>query len=86
MDEDRTFDDFLNEHLNSESKQYREEFKRELLKLDITDKEAANGQNKESENTLEEFKAIYNQLDPERKILVEKRIKEEYIEQLKNEE
>lgn len=86
MDEDRTFDDFLNEHLNSESKQYREEFKRELLKLDITDKEAANGQNKESENTLEKFVAIYNQLDPERKILVEKRIKEEYIEQLKTEE
>lgn len=86
MDEDRTFDDFLNEHLNSESKQYREEFKKELLKLDITDKEAANGQNKESENTLEKFVAIYNQLDPERKILVEKRIKEEYIEQLKNEE
>ena len=50
MDEDRTFDDFLNEHLNSESKQYREEFKKELLKLDITDQEAANGQNKESEN------------------------------------
>lgn len=86
MDEDRTFDDFLNEHLNSESKQYREEFKKELLKLDITDKEAANGQNKESENTLEKFVAIYNQLDPERKILVEKRIKEEYIEQLKNKE
>ena len=86
MDEDRTFDDFLNEHLNSESKQYREEFKKELLKLDITDKEAANGQNKESENILEKFVAIYNQLDPERKILVEKRIKEEYIEQLKNEE
>ena len=86
MDEDRTFDDFLNEHLNSESKQYREEVKKELLKLDITDKEAANGQNKESENTLEKFVAIYNQLDPERKILVEKRIKEEYIEQLKNEE
>ena len=86
MDEDRTFDDFLNEHLNSESKQYREEFKKEFLKLDITDKEAANGQNKESENTLEKFVAIYNQLDPERKILVEKRIKEEYIEQLKNEE
>ena len=86
MDEDRTFDEFLNEYLNSESKQYREEFKKELLKLDITDKEAANGQNKESENTLEKFVAIYNQLDPERKILVEKRIKEEYIEQLKNEE
>ena len=52
MDEDRTFDEFLNEHLNSESKQYREEFKKELLKLDIKDKEAANGQNKESETTL----------------------------------
>lgn len=83
MDEDRTFDEFLNEHLNSESKQYREEFKNELLKLDIKEKEATNGQNKESENTLEKFMAIYNQLDPERKILVEKRIKEEYIEQMK---
>lgn len=35
MDKDRTFDEFLNEHLNNESEQYREDFEKERFKLDI---------------------------------------------------
>ena len=35
MAEDRTFDEFLNQHLDDESEQYREDFEKERFKLEL---------------------------------------------------
>lgn len=35
MAEDKTFDEFLSEHLDDESEQYREDFEKERFKLEL---------------------------------------------------